>query len=480
MNKTGKKKIQKIKNTNAVLVTEENDDIDVLDRKPFVDQIKQIIEYYADKKQSVSFSIQGLWGSGKSWIINKVYNELYDIQDFNNCGGKYCIFTYNAWDYDYYDEPLLSLFISIYKQLNNENAIFIKNEETRKKVKALFETLKDSFLEELKPIPFIGNIINFKQNYDEKLEGYDNKIRKYDYHFDINQIMEAVLKGFNKLTKDKTVVLFIDELDRCLPEYAIKVLERIHHIKQYVKNIVIVYSMDKAQLEKTIKNCFGGSNPNSTKNYLAKFIEFGLTIPPSHFNIEIAEKYKELFQQFDFVNCDAETEVVKLVSSLLPESIPIRIHQLILKKIIFINNQLNQSSERFDYSILITELFIAIAEEVNMKWSEACFKFNQNRHALVLETKQAVMRYQHPKEVEDFILRIACTDIYKYEPSRNGENKFWLDIYEVDPVINSLVLYYIARLIKDNQFYSYRQLKYLQKNDEFLQKFLDYYRILQM
>ena len=196
-------KVESIQNSNAVIITDEIDDIDVLNRKVFIDRIKQIIEYYADKKQSLSFSIQGTWGSGKSWIINKVYNELYDIQDFDNCGSKYCIFTYNAWDYDYYDEPLISLFISLYKQLNNENAVLIKNEETRKKVNAFFGTLKNDFIEELKVIPFVENIISFKQDYDKQLENYDDTIRKYDYHFDINQIMEATIKGLNKISKEK-------------------------------------------------------------------------------------------------------------------------------------------------------------------------------------------------------------------------------------------------------------------------------------
>ena len=31
-------------------------------------------------------------------------------------------------------------------------------------------------------------------------------------------------------TRTQTVVIMVDELDRCLPSYAIKVLERIHHV----------------------------------------------------------------------------------------------------------------------------------------------------------------------------------------------------------------------------------------------------------
>ena len=475
-----KRIVRKINNTNAILVTEENVDIDVLNRQVFIDRIKQIIEYYANKTQSVSFSIQGTWGSGKSWIVNKVYNELYDIQDFENCGSKYCIFTYNAWDYDYYDEPLISLFISLYKQLNNENAVLIKNEETRKNVKAFFDTLKKEFIEELKVIPLVENIITFKQNYDDQLKSYDDTIRKYDYHFDINQIMEATIKGLNKIASEKTLVLFVDELDRCLPEYAIKVLERIHHIKQYVKNIEIIYSIDKEQLKQTINNCFGNNDEKMIKNYLSKFIEFGLTMPPATFNKEIDKKYNELFEQFDFINCAKNTTIIELVNSLLPENIPIRIHQAMLKKIVFINNQINNTSEKLDYSILITELFIAIAEEVKMKWNGTFLEFDHKRGGLIIKNTQAINQYQYPKEITEFIMRISCVGIYKYAPAQNGEQKAWLDIYEEEATINSLVLYYIARLIGDRQLYPYNKISYLTRNDEYIKKFYNFYKTLEM
>lgn len=330
-------------------------DIDVLDRKEFVDKVIQIIEYYSNKSQAVSFSIQGDWGSGKSWIINKVYNELYDIQDFDNCDSKYCIFTYNAWDFDYYDEPLISLFISIYKQLNNENAIFIKNEKTRKNVKALFETLKDSFLDELKPIPLIGNIVNFKRAYNKTIEKRHEKIRKYDYHFDINQIMEATINGLNKITKERTLVIFVDELDRCLPEYAIKVLERMHHISKKVQNLQIIYSIDKNQFKETVRNIFG-QNVNAG-DYLKKFFGFGINISSGVINDLFTEKYKALFNNFDFVFSD-NFDKEKAFSSILLET-NMRERENIIQKIELINSILNKNNEALDIAVLYAEIFIA-------------------------------------------------------------------------------------------------------------------------
>ncbi len=353
------KKVDSIQNSNAVLVTEENDDIDVLDRKEFIERIKQIIEYYADKKQSVSFSIQGTWGCGKSWILNKVYNDLYNFENFDKCGSKYCIFTYNAWDYDYYDEPLISLFISVYKQLNNENAVLIKNEKARKKVKALFDTLKDSFLEELKPIPFIGNIINFKQKYDKKRESCDEKIRKYDYHFDLNQIMEATIKGLNKISKEKTLVIFVDELDRCLPQYAIKVLERIHHISKNVQNLQIIYSIDKEQLEETVRNIFG--QKVNASDYLKKFISFGFNLDNGEVNENFLIKYKNLFDSFDFIftdNFDKEKAFISILSEM-----NMRNREILIQKIELINSILNKNNEKLDISILYVELFLAYCSQ---------------------------------------------------------------------------------------------------------------------
>ena len=40
--------------------------------------------------------------------------------------------------------------------------------------------------------------------------------------------------------KDKTIIFVVDELDRCLPEYSIKVLERLHHVFEKTSNIQVI------------------------------------------------------------------------------------------------------------------------------------------------------------------------------------------------------------------------------------------------
>ena len=71
------------------------------------------------------------------------------------------------------------------------------------------------------------------------------------------------------IDKDKPFVIFIDELDRCRPLYAIELLERIKHIFG-VDGLIFVLSIDKKQLSESIKSQYGNIDAAS---YLKRFIE---------------------------------------------------------------------------------------------------------------------------------------------------------------------------------------------------------------
>lgn len=72
----------------------------------------------------------------------------------------------------------------------------------------------------------------------------------------------------------------MDELDRCLPEYAIKVLERLHHVCNGMKIIQII-AIDKSNLAFSICKVFERTAQNSDVQfadlYLKKFID--VTVP---------------------------------------------------------------------------------------------------------------------------------------------------------------------------------------------------------
>lgn len=74
------------------------------------------------------------------------------------------------------------------------------------------------------------------------------------------------------------LVIFIDELDRCNPAFAIKLLERIKH---YFSNsrITFVFSVNVAELQHAIRNHYGSEFDAS--RYLDRFFDLRIDLPPA-------------------------------------------------------------------------------------------------------------------------------------------------------------------------------------------------------
>ncbi|MBK7731175.1 MAG: hypothetical protein IPJ33_22430 [Gammaproteobacteria bacterium] len=85
--------------------------------------------------------------------------------------------------------------------------------------------------------------------------------------------------------KEATMVFFIDELDRCRPNFAIEMLERMKHLFD-IPNIVFVLSVDKQQLESSTAAVYGAGI--NAAEYLRRFIDLEYGIPPAN-----AKRYTE-------------------------------------------------------------------------------------------------------------------------------------------------------------------------------------------
>lgn len=74
------------------------------------------------------------------------------------------------------------------------------------------------------------------------------------------------------------LVVFIDELDRCKPSYAVQLLERIKH---YLcdERITFVYSVNLGELQHTIKHYYGDTF--DACRYLDRFFDMRISLPPA-------------------------------------------------------------------------------------------------------------------------------------------------------------------------------------------------------
>ena len=201
---------------------------DRLGRGPFIELLSNIITQKTDAHEGFSFAIDGKWGCGKSWILKELEQKLESR--------NYFVIHYNCWENEYYEEPLVALLSVIVDKLNLI-APKIQGKRIQQKLK-----ITAIFLAKSANIIAKSNIgVDFNELSKAGKEAINEEQKKFlDKKFDSNHLIKKTLETVRDyLLQLKSVlttsgftdiVIIVDELDRCLPEYAIKVMQRLHHI----------------------------------------------------------------------------------------------------------------------------------------------------------------------------------------------------------------------------------------------------------
>ena len=105
--------------------------LDILNRYDFVCSLINLVENISVENSSVTFALDGKWGSGKSFVLDMFEEELSRIQSEETATDKYFIIRYNCWKNDYYQEPLIAIVSSIVSSIEEKTKLFPDTEENR-------------------------------------------------------------------------------------------------------------------------------------------------------------------------------------------------------------------------------------------------------------------------------------------------------------------------------------------------------------
>lgn len=335
------------------------DKLDILQRDEFVKQLERMIENISENKVSTCFAINGKWGSGKTFVLDMLQERLEEKQSEQTADNKYFIIRYNSWKYDYYEEPVIALVVSIVRVIENKIKL-MPDSKTKSKglgiLKAAGEALLSVTNDVLKNKTGIdvqkGYEIFKKGNEEGKLE-YKRK-HAYDIYFDLNKVMEELASVLESISEEYTIIFLVDELDRCMPEYAIKVLERLHHLTEGKSNIITVISMDKDQLKKSVEKIFGIDNPDK---YLEKFIHFEVKLDYGDVSEKITDKHADYIALFDYEKFPFDEPVEECLRAIF-KNIDIRTQEQLVKKAMIAHKLLY--NDKKDYSFMCMELLLAV------------------------------------------------------------------------------------------------------------------------
>lgn len=285
-----------------------NNDLEIDIENPFKndklhreEEVKNLTAMFDIVDNQMVLAINSQWGTGKTSFL-RMWN-----QHLINQGYKTIFF--NAWENDFVDDPFIAFVDEIRDSINDEN-----------KVRGLIEKAKDVSLALFKQTPKMASkIIKEKTGFDseeiisndELAKSVADKIDSYNKNKkSVNKFKIELEKIANKEFEEnkKTMIIFVDELDRCRPDYAISLLERIKHFFN-VQNIIFILGIDKEALSNSIRVIYG--EQTDINGYLTRFIdiEYKLNDIAKVDYIEfIMGKYnfKEIYSERKFYDYDEE------------------------------------------------------------------------------------------------------------------------------------------------------------------------------
>ena len=335
--------------------------VDILDRQGTVEQILELLITLSDARSSCAFALEGKWGSGKTFLLNMLEPQLRDYQ----AGEKFMVFHYNCWQYDYYDEPLIAIVSAMLDNIDEYTRFF--SGEVREKIQSGFINTAKQVMKKI-ACSFAESKIGIKaddlsvllEKIQETASQDVEEQHEYDKYYAFHKVIDKAREELSKLAEEQTLVIVVDELDRCLPDYAIKTLERLHHLFAGSKNTVLIMAIDKAQLKHTIKKTFGENTDCDA--YLQKFIDFELKIDTGTVNDSFWEKYSDYIALFDESIIEPWTGIHDYIADLFSE-MEIRRQEHLMKKVHIIHKLLFGSQEKKDFSFLCFELLMAVLSE---------------------------------------------------------------------------------------------------------------------
>lgn len=224
----------------------------------FVKQTKMLFEAFNEHTQMLNDiteddreSIKDLWNR----FISRYFRDKFDPQS------HVCVY-FDAWEHDNDSDPLASIIYTI-----SETA-----------------TSAYKFDGERKYLDIASNIVTLASGRDYKplLESLKSKGLTDAVKANLS-IQEEINEYLINLLPEhgERLLVFIDELDRCNPQYAIQLLEKVKH---YFSNdqITFVFSVNLEQLQYTIKQYYG--NDFDSYRYLDRFFDLTIQIPKLNLN----------------------------------------------------------------------------------------------------------------------------------------------------------------------------------------------------
>lgn len=266
-------------------------------------------------EEPLTLAVNARWGSGKSTFIKmwQLYLQRENVHAIN----------INSWITDYSQDPLIPILDELVK--------YLKSQKTWKGDQQLLDDLWSSAKTYVKHGVAFGvkaatiGAFEGDELVNAAAEAAGNMVGDaFDSYAQATEAVKKISTTMQRLVadKDQNIVVFIDELDRCRPSYAIELLERVKHLFQ-TKGVVFVLSLDKEQLAHSVKAVYG--HKFDSQNYLDRFFDVTFDLPEPKY-----EAYVDYLKTVSFFEDGNQKQLFCYLANKFP--VPLRqLNRLIYK-----------------------------------------------------------------------------------------------------------------------------------------------------
>lgn len=268
--------------------------------------IKLLASRYAARKAlggaSYILNIDATWGQGKTFFLECLRADLQQR--------GHAVAYVNAWQDDHSDDPLVTVMSAIEETLS---PFFRDNKLARQKFAKAKNALSVVATESVKQVSLhalkiftgiaadkIVDKINEQNTLDHKLEVDSKELDKITDSIG-QKLVDGLLpkrvadhqkakksaENFRKFASEAISHMFdngmcdpmfviVDELDRCRPLYAIKLLEELKHLFS-IEGVIFIVATDSTQLAHSVKAVYGAEFEG--RKYLRRFFDQTFVFP---------------------------------------------------------------------------------------------------------------------------------------------------------------------------------------------------------
>jgi len=231
--------------------------IDLLERKKYAHGLARLAESGATP---MVIGIYGTWGMGKTSLMRLIEMELDRT--------KIRPLWFNPWEHQFDDNPVVALVYKIMEQTGR------KWEQTAKETLALFAAaLASGAVKYFTDWKFsLKDLLHLGKHY------FENQFLVRDFHMKLrDKFADLVKKVRTEGYTNRRLVFFIDDLDRCLDDQALKMLEAL---KLYLnlEGCVFFLGLNREAMEAALRSRY--PDLDTRADYLDKIIQLPFHLPP--------------------------------------------------------------------------------------------------------------------------------------------------------------------------------------------------------